>query len=191
MVIKKKISGKDILLILLYSPGLTKKYNEPILGKTRITKMMFIFKKEIMRGFDNIDEKSMPEFFSYNYGPFSKELYDDLKFFESIGLIQEENTKNELSEAEEEESMYWISEDEDSDSDDYDYYEIKYSLTEKGYDYVKDNLWNELSDDQIEFLVKFKNKINTLSLDMLLDYVYNKYPKYTDKSVIRDKYIRN
>ena len=36
---------KDILLLLLYSPGVTEKYNEPIKGRTRILKMLFIFFK--------------------------------------------------------------------------------------------------------------------------------------------------
>ena len=36
---------KDILLLLLYSPGVTEQINEPIKGRTRILKILFIFKK--------------------------------------------------------------------------------------------------------------------------------------------------
>lgn len=185
---KKELTGKDVLLMLLYSPGITKQVNEPVIGKTRITKMIFIFEKELLKIFDNVEGKSMPEFFSYNYGPFSKELYDDLKFFKTIGLVAEEETQSELSDAEEDELNYWASEYEDEKTEEQ-YYECKYYLTDNGIKYVEDKLLSKLTEPQKKLIEEFKQRINSLTLDMLLRYVYNKYEDYTDKSKIRKRYL--
>jgi hypothetical protein len=40
-----KLSGKHILLLLLYSPGNSDHPNEPLVGRTRIIKMLFLFDK--------------------------------------------------------------------------------------------------------------------------------------------------
>ena len=82
---KKELNGKDLLLTLLYLPGKTNQINEKIIGRTRITKMIFLFEKELYKNFDNIKEDNLPDFFAYDYGPFSKELLDDIRFFKMIG----------------------------------------------------------------------------------------------------------
>ncbi len=38
-----KLTGKKLLLLLLYSPINGKKYNVPITGRTRLMKMVFLF----------------------------------------------------------------------------------------------------------------------------------------------------
>ena len=43
--------------------------------------MMFLFDKEIYNKFFKDKVIDMPCFDSYLFGPFSKELFDDLKFF--------------------------------------------------------------------------------------------------------------
>jgi len=42
---------RDILLLLLYSPGVSSQVNEPIAGRTRLVKMLFLFKKELLGQF--------------------------------------------------------------------------------------------------------------------------------------------
>jgi hypothetical protein len=192
---RKKLKGKDILLMLLYLPGVTNKKNEPITGRTRITKMMFLFEKEIYKNFDNISEKSLPEFFAYDYGPFSKDLLDDIRFFIMINFVSERSSNTEMSEAAIHEFVYDI-EDDIGYGDEVDVLnldipaEFSYSLTDKGKKYVEENLIDQFSDEQINLLTQFKRKINMLSLDAILDYVYNKYPEGAEKSKIRDRYIK-
>ena len=196
---EKNLTGKDILLLLLYLPGKTGKNNEPISGRTRLTKMIYIFEKEIKDSFDNLDKSSMPEFFAYNYGPFSRELFDDLQFFINIGFIKEaevdielDNTK--LNEEDYYEYKYNISEevgfgeiDEETVEEEASLY--SYNLKEKGSKYVKDNIINNITDEQRDKLIRFKKKVNSLSLDSLISYVYNKYPEDTEKSKIRNNYV--
>jgi len=188
----KEISAKDFLLTILYSPGNNDAVNEPITGRTRLTKMVFLFEKELQKTFfkDNISVK-LPDFEPYNYGPFSKELFDDLNFFLSIGLIVSEETLIPISTAEKNEIE--ISFDDDwinasFDETELDDVEMKYSLSLNGVKYVEENLWSEYSDSQKLVLKKFKAQINTISLDSLLRYVYNKYPDSAKKSLVLQKY---
>lgn len=197
---KKELKAKDLLLTLLYLPGVNNEYNEPITGRTRITKMFYLFDKEIVKYFENFNIINMPEFFAFNYGPFSKELLDDVGFFTAIGFINEKTLNREMTEAEAEEYCF-------DKYDDISYddnveekkracasekpLEISYSLTDKGMQFVKVNVINYFTDEQIELLSKFKSKINGLPLDAILEYVYNKYPESAEKSKIKDKYIKN
>ena len=194
----QKVKAKDILLLLLYLPGCSKENNEPIKGRTRITKMMFLFEKELFKNFNNISEESLPSFFAYNYGPFSKDLLDDIRFFKNIGFIEEKITNNEISdEAEVEEYINDVEEDieysENIGLEEIGYPgDVEYSLSEKGIKYVVEKLIdNQLfSKQQLDLLQKFKCKINSLSLNQLLTYVYKKYTDMTTKSVIRDQILK-
>jgi uncharacterized protein YwgA len=191
---KKELSGKDFLLSLLYCPGKGNKENEPILGRTRLTKMVFLFEKEIKKEFFSDIDITLPNFESHNFGPFSKDLFDDLSFFVSIGFIRAEETSIPISNVEKKEIEMALDDDwEDAgfEKAEQESVELKYSLSLQGLKYVAENIWGMLSDIQKENLTKFKQQINTISLDSLLRYVYNKYPNYTDKSIIADKYMND
>ncbi len=192
---KGNLKGKDLLLVLLYVNGKTDKINEPIIGKTRLTKMVFLFEKELLKKFKNINEDSLPEFFAYDYGPFSKELLDDIRFFQMIDFINEESLDYKLTEPEIEEYIYDINDDigygENVDVFDVDIpKEVAYSLTQKGIKFVEEKLLDQFNKDQLELLSNFKSKINKLSLNAILNYVYNKYPDSASNSLIKDNYIR-
>lgn len=194
---KEDLSGKDLLLTLLYCPGSTGNSNEKIVGRTRITKMIYLFEKELYKKefFDNLNIV-LPVFEPYHYGPFSKELFDDLSFFISIGLIETEETSIPISPADQSELMLDA---EDSIDDEWaiatfdDHagpkVELTYSLSASGVRYVEENIWSVFSLQQQVNLSAFKKKINSISLDSLLNYVYNKYPEDTIKSKIANKYL--
>jgi len=192
---KKEISSKDFLLSILYSPGIYDNVNEPITGRTKLTKMVFLFEEELQKSFfaDNLNIE-LPLFEPYNFGPFSKELFDDLSFFLSIGLIVTEETQIPLSFAEKNEFEIghdddWINASfEDKEQDEV---EMKYLLSKQGINYVSDNIWKLYSNSQRSKLKTFKAQINGISLDALLRYVYNKYPDFARKSVIKQKYLSN
>ena len=79
---KKEMNGKDLLLAFLYSPGVSPQNNEPIVGRTKLTKMMFLFEKQIYpRFFEDTIQIELPVFEPYYFGPFSKQLFEDLSFF--------------------------------------------------------------------------------------------------------------
>lgn len=191
-----KFTGKHILLLLLYSPGRGEDFNEPIEGRTRIIKSMFLFDKEVRKDFFHDTDSelvSFPEFFPWNYGPFSKEVYSDVEFFINNGYINETLLDSEKSEAELDDEANWR-EDYILDSDKDGLYEERneesFQLTTKGCKYTREKKYSTLSDNQKLLLKTFKAKMNTASLRSILRYVYLKYPKYTSLSKIRGDLVR-
>lgn len=187
------LSGKKILLLLLYSPGENSNINEPVAGRTRLIKMMFLFDKEIKKDFAkdrDLEFIKMPEFFPWHYGPFSKDVFDYLEFFINNGYISSTPLDTERSESEESEYRNWMDDylfDDERDLLSNIRNEEHFSLTGVGIDFVKQRLdWEELSENQKMILREFKKGINAASLQAILRYTYLKYPDYTGKSKIKD-----
>jgi hypothetical protein len=187
---------KDILLLLLYTPGRTNQINEPIIGKTRLVKMLFIFKKEFLKYFSKgtaITEENFYDFFPWKFGPFSSDIYDDIMFFTLRDFIEAgASTEEILPEAAAEwENWMQMSYDDPYSADDdgiSEYEELSYKLSEKGLLFTQ-NLFNSLSQDQQTTLKTFKEKFNGIPLGALIRYVYDTYPEYIEKSLIKDKVI--
>ncbi|MDP4120741.1 MAG: hypothetical protein Q8876_06790 [Bacillota bacterium] len=193
---KKQLNGKDLLLSILYSPGQKAEINESIIGRTKLTKIIFLFEKEIYNQFfkDEIDIK-LPEFKPYYFGPFSEELISDLSFFLAIGMIKTTITTIPLSpidDVENEAICDYNENDEwmEASLNQIEKFELEYSLTSCGLKYVEDKIWGLFTSHQIEKLKSFKSQINKLSLDSLLRYVYIKYPEETKESLIAKKYLK-
>jgi len=184
---------KDILLLLLYSPGKTEEVNEPVIGRTRLVKMIFLFQKEYLSHFKKgteLSEENFYKFFPWDFGPFSKEIYDDIMFFSLRDFINDEVSDEELlpeAAAEWQEWMRLSSIDENNNNiSEYD--EKVYKLSEKGLTFTKE-LYQRLSNDQKKSLKIFKEKINKAPLKVILKYVYETYPDFTTESKIKDKVI--
>lgn len=187
-----KLTAKDFLLFLLYSPGVGDDFSEPISGRTRMVKMMFLFQKEIYQKF-KFDIENLVEFKPWNFGPWSEEVYGDIEFFKSIGFITtrtENINANDISVEEADEFEKW---EEDFSLSDYmaeEYQQEVFSLTPLGEKYIKgDELFNSLSENQKLGLREFKKKFNGVSLFSLLQYVYKKYPEMIVRSNIKDKIL--
>ena len=76
-----KLSSSDYLLLLLALDD-----KKPIVGAIRLMKMMFLFDKEIA---PVITKKGAPmdvrpDFMAYDFGPFSKDIYEQIEFFETL-----------------------------------------------------------------------------------------------------------
>ncbi len=186
-----KLNRKHILLLLLYSSGKSDNINEPIDGRTRIIKAMFLFKEETQKDFikdSNIELTSLPSFYAWNYGPFSKDVYDDIEFFINNGFIEDTNLETNINEVELDEYENWA---EDyvleNESIRTFYNEESFHLTKKGIEFVQHKVYNHLSNNQILIMSEFKKRINQASLDAIIRYTYLKYPEYTHLSKIKDK----
>lgn len=179
---------KDVLLLLLYSPGATAVENEPITGRTRLTKMIFLFQKEWFDLFKkniHLQDQEFYNFFPWNYGPFSKEVYEDLTFFSLRGFVKEESADEETTTEAASEWNKWIAGSSDVPDETIEYSEASFSLSEKGKVFTK-NIYDSLTVEQKRLLEKFKCETQKLSLRALLKYVYSKYPDFTTKSKIKD-----
>ena len=181
-------NSKDLLMVLLTAKGNKKQKWEPIIGRTRLMKMIFLFEKEIRKKFDKeiISEKDLPKFDPYDYGPFSAKVYEDLEFLINMGFIDVTSSgKDKMLPDEMEEYEYWqtISHDEEDRV-----FVEQFSLSELGKRYVQKKI--ELSTHQWSILAEFKNRCTVASLSSLLKYIYSRYPKYITKSKIRDQVLR-
>jgi hypothetical protein len=189
-----KFSGKHILLLLLYSPGNTEEINEPILGRTRIVKTLFLFDKEIKKDFlkdSDIELISFPNFYEWYYGPFSKDVFGDIEFFINNGFIDNTPLNDyEMADAELNEFQNWADDfllDEETRPSVSLPYQECFRLTEKGIAFVESNIFKFLSENQQKTIQLFKKTVNESSLAAIIRYTYMKYPSYTSKSLIKDR----
>ena len=186
-----KLLGSDYLLLLLYIND-----KEPIKGSVRLMKMMFLFNKQIAPALKKkgLDSEKLPDFIAYNYGPFSKDLYEQVDLFTGIGFMQVRDLKEteEMSGVDnivEKEFVDECYEDEDEIKSENSYRE--YRITDIGSGFVKNKLLQKLTTPQLELLQQYKKKITEMSMKQLLHYVYTRYPEYAEKSLIRDEVLDN
>ena len=184
-------SRRDILLLLLYAPGKIGAINEPISGRTRLVKMLFLFKQEILPEFragTEISEQNFYDFFAWDFGPFSTQVYDDISFFQLRDFIEtypssEESVPEAIAE--------WEKWRESAEIDDeLDVYEEEiFRLTEHGVRFCKP-MFDRLTDAQRKLLVSFKTRLGDAPLRGILRYVYQTYPAQAEKSKIASNVLR-
>lgn len=187
-----KLLGSDYLLILLYIND-----KQPIRGAVRLMKMMFLFNEQIapILKKKGLESEKMPDFFAYNYGPFSKDLYDQIELFSGIGFINIKDLSvavaEEMSGVDnviEKEFIDECYEDEDEYKSENNFWE--YSITDIGSGFIEQELIKNISLEQMDILKQFKRKITEMPIKQLLYYVYTKYPQYTENSLIKDKVLQ-
>ncbi len=144
-------------------------------GITRLEKLLFLLEQETPLG-DQLSEK--PDFESHNFGPFSSKIYQAVDTLAAAGLLEDSaGIASSTEDAWEAENLIGTNV---SDP----YATRNFSLTEKGRRYYK-ALIKELPSDTEVILEQFKERFGTLPLRQLIRYVYQRYPSYTDKSLIR------
>jgi len=187
----KKLNGADYLLLLLYLDN-----QKPIKGAIRLTKMMFLLENEILPELKKkgLDAEKMPGFLAYNFGPFSKELYEQIDFFANIKFIEAIDIKatEEMGEVDDWNGEWFNNADEPVDlgiSIDSKY--MQYTLLPLGKAYVEKKILATtlLTDEQRKILEVFKSKIVKTSAKDILRYVYTKYPASAVNSLIKKDII--
>lgn len=191
---KKATSSKDLILLLLYAKGHTGKLCEPVSGRTRLMKMVFLFGKEVMpkvRSGQTISPEALPDFTPYNFGPFSSQVFGDLEFLVELKFVNVESDKgSEVLPEETYEYAYWqagadpgVEEREGLPA------EERFSLSEIGREFVEQGEAGQLTPEQWALISEFKGRCTKTPLRALLKYLYTKYPKWASKSKIRDEVL--
>ena len=188
-----KFDAKKLILYMLWLPGSAGQYNEPIEGVTRLQKMMFLFEKEIMPELKKCGQADYvaPNFIAYKFGPYSNDIFDNLRFFISTDFVSEKPTGKEkpISELVEEVEYDYDIEYSINEKNDFDRTTYTYMLSEKGKRFVNQKLTDLFTEKQKELLVDFKKRINSLPLNAILQYVYKNYEDMTLNSEIKDKVL--
>lgn len=148
---------QEWVLRLLYTPDETG-VSEPIFGRTRMMKALFLLHRKLEESFDS---GAGFEFRAYKYGPFDSGVYTALESLELESLIEITPPNRHMSNRD----------------------EPKYSLTPDGRE-IAQELYEELSSEEIALLKWVKYKQASRDLGSLLNFVYTQYPNMTDESEI-------
>jgi uncharacterized protein YwgA len=166
-----QLSKPELVALLLYTRGKTGNIGEPVVGRTRLMKMVFLLLKE-----GELDKEldRTTNFKPYKYGPFDSEVYDALEALRELGIVEEKQP---------EEKRVAISEDVDADVDVDETYDAdtEYKLTPIGIAKVE-RIARELPHDAVRKISDYKAIYNKKPLVEILHYVYSKFPEYAKLS---------
>lgn len=189
----RKWHSKDLLLLLLYAP-VNGKLGVGVSGRTRLQKLVFVFRKELYKDFRFsrvIPETALPKFEPWRFGPFSKQVYADIDFFRAIGFIDIAKAEEPPEAEEAEEYAYWQQEEpSDGGAAETEFEGEFLALNDKGAEFVSQKLWPLLDEAQKDALSSLKAKFNETPLYSILQYVYSNYPDSAENSEIADKVLR-
>ncbi len=186
-------STKDLIMLLLYAKGHRGQQAEPVRGRTRLMKMVFLFKMEVRRKFNMdkaVPQAALPDFIPYDYGPFSPQVFTDVDFLADLGLVQVKRVGASLQERAiaSQEYEHWRMGEALDESDEVSG-EEEFSLSIKGKGFVEEKQAGELSPQQWTTLNELKARCTAAPLKALLRYVYTNYPKYSTESEIRNQIL--
>jgi len=131
---------------------------EPIDGRTRLQKMVFVIQQELMDR-QGLSENELYEYFAYDYGPFSKELAEDIDRFLDQDLMSERRVEYEDKE------------------------KYLYEIEPRGKEAYGEDIEEEVSDELLNLIRDVKDAFNNARLPDVIDYVYENYPEYAENSV--------
>jgi uncharacterized protein len=148
-------------------------------GITRLEKLLFLLENETA-----VREwlKEDAGFSSNNFGPFSSKSYQEIETLVAAGLVRD---SAELSSTPEDS---WESEHIIGATQADPYATRTFDLTEQGWRYYKE-LLKELPKHAESEVTHLKRRFASVPLRQLVRYVYQRYPDFTDRSIIRDEIL--
>src|SRR6266568_2981930 len=171
----------DILLALLAASG-ARGTAAPIVGTTRLQKLLFVVERE--EGVRVTDGDDF-DFTAYKFGPVSKEIYDDLAKLENLEYISSVPVAEPSSVERDEYGLSFeglIGDEESTESLE----EKRYKITTKGVEWLAKR---KLPAGETEKIRKVKGKYGSLNLSDLLYHVYSKFPDMTTASEIKERVL--
>jgi len=174
---------KDIFLLLLYLPGKSIENNEPISGRTRLMKLIYLLDK-VKKIPKALGVRYYYGFEAYDYGPFSKDVYDDIEFLSNVGLINI-TYSGESSEADQiEENLFSMDISIPREEKDSLLREEHFSLTKRGREFVEKQLISSLNESIKDKIIAIKQVEGAMPLSVLLRYVYSRFPESAVNSTL-------
>jgi hypothetical protein len=169
-----EIEVDDLVVLLLGTPGPS---GDPgrIEGVTRLEKLVFLIEKEDAPAW--LTEHA--GFISHNFGPFSAKIYTAVDTLAAAGLVRDYGSLAESTED------AWETEHVIGERPSDPYATRNFDLTDLGRRYY-DMLIQQLPPTVPHELYEFKVRFAGLPLRQLIRYVYERYPDFTEKSIIRE-----
>ncbi len=171
----EELIGADLILLLLAAPTDVRDAQDELRGVTRLEKLLFLAEKEESI---NAEVTSGFIFEPYHFGPYSKQVYEDVDVLEQLELLKDERHYGETLDELEEVA---------ASGGDREGVERRFYLTEEGRAVAK--LLGRQHPHVMEKLSRIKNTYAGMPLARLVRYVYQNYPDYAAKSVIRERVL--
>jgi len=150
----------DVVFILFHHAG-------SIRGITKLQKLLFLVEEET-EFFEEYGDKLAFEFSAHKMGPFSKHVYEEIRFLQQLKAIE---TKPMEGKPDVEGLTNKV-----------------FHITPKG-EKIASELSNQLESKYDEELRALVEKYNPMELRDLLRYVYEEYPAFTTESEIKDEIL--
>ncbi len=170
----ERLLSSDLILILLAAATGTKSVRGRLDGITRLEKLLFLADKETSIPSD-VAEPFV--FQPYDFGPYSKAVYEAVELLEQAGLVREDRAYQgqALDSAEEAEAL---------SPEEREGVERRFWLTEDGSAVAA--FLSQQHPKVASQLGEIKAQYGDMPLRRLIRYVYTKYPKYAEASKIRE-----
>ncbi len=165
---------KDLMVLLLHSPG--RPGDDAIRGMTRLQKLLFVIEQKL--AFEH------SRFFAYNFGPFNEEVNDAAHALRLAGFLRGSKAVTAkppsfaemMATAEERSGPRYEAEGRD------------FALNDRGHEAAERLRQSSRAYDQLfAYIGQLRQEWDTPRLDQLVDRVYDKWPNFADKSLIREK----
>ena len=176
---KQPLEVDDAIVLLMGTPAKAPSLRDRVEGITRLEKLIFLLERETQMS-ELLTED--PGFEAHKFGPFSSKVYESVEMLAAAELI-EDSARISASTEDSWESDALVGA---AQSDPY--ATRDFSLTPKGRRYYE-VLVSELPEAARDELVAFKARFASQPLRRLIRYVYQKYPKFAQNSVIRDQLL--
>ena len=137
-----RLNKSDMILLLLRSNNA-----EPIYGKTRLVKMMYIIDRKL----ESMNLKTNYNFKAHYYGPYSSGLVEDLEKLVKNGLMDCQTLKKGV--------LTYV-----------------YSITQRGLTIINEFIKKSEAKPYLKMVEDVKREYGELPLFTLIDEVYRKYP---------------
>lgn len=171
-----RVEVDDAVVLILGAPGGLEQSRDRIEGITRLEKLVFLLENETKLG-KLLSED--PAFRADRFGPFSAKVYEAIDMLLLARLVEDSSSPSLTPDDSWEAEMVVGIEPADQ------YATRNVTLTPKGRKYYE-ALIRELPPWAEGELRDFKERFATVPLRQLIRYVYQRYPKMTERSVIRD-----
>jgi predicted DNA binding CopG/RHH family protein/uncharacterized protein YwgA len=167
---------KELMVLLLHTPN--KRGASAVRGMTRLQKLLFVIEQKL---------ETQTEFYAFNYGPFNEEVNDAARALQVAGFIR--GSEPAASGPPSFKQMLATVTERAGPADEGKV--IEFALNDTGHEAAETLRHSSPRYEQLfELVAAVRHEWDEGGLNDLIDRVYEAYPKYAEKSVIKDLVAR-
>ena len=167
---------KELMVLLLHASN--ERGDSAVRGVTRLQKLLFVIEQKL---------ESQSRFYAFNYGPFNEEVYDAAEALKVAGFIR--NVQPVASGPPSFQQMLAAVSERAGPGDQGKV--VEFALNEHGHEAAERLRQSNARYEQLfQFVEAIRREWDTGDLNELVDRVYETWPKYASKSMIREEVAR-